>query len=197
VHAAFEIDCRQGLLRPFNAFFRGYTGVDERQFDIVQRRRARQQVERLENEPNLFVADARELIVAHRADQVAINEVLAPAWRIQAADQVHQGRFARTGRTHNRDILAALDLNVDTGDRIDLLITHDVRLPQVVRPDDDILAFELRAALCCRCYCCVCHSLRFRLNGSLIIYLDLGIVPQRSDDLIAAGDDLVAFIQAA
>ena len=67
--------------------------------------------------------------------------------RIQAADQVHQRRFARTGRTHDRDILAALDLDVDAGDRIDLLIAHDVRLPQIVRTDDDVLALELRAAL--------------------------------------------------
>ena len=58
--------------------------------------------------------------------------------RIEAADQVHQGRFARTGRTHDGDILAALDLDIDTGDRVDLLIAHDVRLPQIVRADDDI-----------------------------------------------------------
>jgi len=39
--------------------------VDERQLDVLQRRRARQQRERLEDEADLPVADVRELAVAH------------------------------------------------------------------------------------------------------------------------------------
>ena len=199
VHAAFEIHLRRAAFAPLDALVGRHAGVDQRQFHIVQRGGARQQVERLENEADFLVADARQLVVGHRADQVAVDVVLALGRRIQAADQVHQRRLARAGRAHDGDILAALDLDVDTGDRVDLLVAHDVRLPQIVRADDDSLALELLAALLpLDATAAFAMSLRFRLyRRSLVIYLDLGIVPQRANHLVAAGDDLVAFIQAA
>jgi hypothetical protein len=61
----------------------------------VERRGARQQVEGLEDEPDLLVADARQLVVVHQAHFVAVEEVGSFAGSIEAADQVHQRRFAR------------------------------------------------------------------------------------------------------
>ena len=112
----------------------------------MQRGGARQQIERLKNEPDLLIADPRQFIVGHIADQVAVEIVLALRRRIQAADQIHQRRLARPGRTHDRDIFAALDLDVDARDRVDLLVAHDVGLPEIVGADDDAVALELLAA---------------------------------------------------
>ena len=111
--------------------FDWHAGVDERQLDVVQRRRARQQVERLEHEPNLFVPDARQLVVVHLADLLAVQQVAALARRVQTADQVHQRRLARPGRPHDGDIFAALDLNRHTAEGMHLLGAHLVGLPEV------------------------------------------------------------------
>jgi len=61
----------------------------------VQRGGAGQQVEGLEDEADLLVADARQLVVVHVADQLPVDVVVALGGRIQAADQVHERRFAR------------------------------------------------------------------------------------------------------
>ena len=44
----------------------GDAAVNERQLDVVKRRRARQQIERLKDEPDLLVPDPRQLVVVHR-----------------------------------------------------------------------------------------------------------------------------------
>ena len=53
--------------RSMRSFLRD-AGVDQRQLDVVQRGGARQQVERLKDEADLLVADARQLVVVHLAD---------------------------------------------------------------------------------------------------------------------------------
>ena len=131
----------------FLALVGRHAGVDQRQLDIVQRGGAREQVEGLENEADFLVADARQLVVDHLADQIAVDVVLALGRRVETADQVHQGRFARPGRSHDRDVLAALDLDIDAGNGVDLLVAHDVGLPEIVGADDDAVPLELLAAL--------------------------------------------------
>ena len=66
-------------------------GVDKRQFDVVQSSRAREQVEGLKDEADLFVADAREFVVVHVGDELAVDPVAPFARRVEAADQIHQG----------------------------------------------------------------------------------------------------------
>jgi hypothetical protein len=51
-----------------------HAGVDQRQLDVVQRRGARQQVERLEDEADVLVADARQLVVVEAGDGRAISQ---------------------------------------------------------------------------------------------------------------------------
>ena len=89
--------------------FDGHARVDQRQLDVVQRRRARQQVEGLEDEPDLLVPDPGQLVVVHLADLLAVQQVAALARRVEAADQVHQRGLARPRRPHDGHVLAALD----------------------------------------------------------------------------------------
>ena len=147
VHALFEIDLAHGEFGALEALFAGHAGIDQRQFHVVQRGGAGQQVEGLENEADFLVADARQLVVAHLADQVAVDVILALAGGVQAADQVHQGRLSRTRRPHDGDVLAALDLDIHAGNGVDLLVAHDVGLPEIVGADDDAVPLELLAAL--------------------------------------------------
>ena len=69
--------------------------IDEWKLHIVQRRGARQQVERLEDEADLLIPDARQLVVIHLAHLLAVEQVASFCWSVEAADQVHQRRFAR------------------------------------------------------------------------------------------------------
>ena len=100
----------------------------------------------------------RQFVVVHLADQAAVDVVLALRRRIEAADQVHQGRFAGARRPHDRDVLAALDLDIDAGDRVDHLVAHDVGLPDIVRADDDAFALEPLALFDCFVSQCLCHA---------------------------------------
>ena len=54
-----------------------HAGIDQRQLDVVQRGGAGQQVEGLEDEPDLLVADPGQLVVAQLRDPVAVEPVLA------------------------------------------------------------------------------------------------------------------------
>jgi len=64
--------------------------VHERQLHVVKRRGARQQIERLKHEPYFLVADARELVVVHIADTLAVQQVRPFRRRIQATNQIHE-----------------------------------------------------------------------------------------------------------
>ena len=88
---------------------RRHAGIHERQLDVVQGGCARQQIERLKDEPDLLVPDARQLVVVHARHFLAVQEVAALARRVEAPDQIHQRRLARTRRPHDGDVFAALD----------------------------------------------------------------------------------------
>ena len=114
--------------------------VDERQLDVVQRGGAGQQVEGLEDEADLLVADAGQLVVVQLADQLAVEPVFALGGRVQAADQVHQRGLAGAGGAHDGDVLVVLDAHGDAAQRLHLLLgAHVVGAPEVL-DDDDVAA---------------------------------------------------------
>ena len=126
-----ELDLLERGLRALEPLLLRHAGVDQRQLHVVQRRGARQQVEGLEDEADLLVADARQLVVVHLADLLAVQEVGALRRRVEAADQVHQRRLARARRPHDGDVLAALDGDGDAAQGVDLLVAHHIGLPEV------------------------------------------------------------------
>ena len=58
--------------RALAALLAGHPGVDQRQLDLLQRRRPRKKVERLEHEADLLVADRGQLVVGHPRDLAAV-----------------------------------------------------------------------------------------------------------------------------
>ena len=102
----------------------------------MQRGRASQKVERLEDEADLLVADAREFVIVQLRNIVAVEPVLAFTWGVEAPDKVHQRGLARTRWSHDGDVLVVLDAEIDAAQGIDLLIAHLVGLPEIVGNDD-------------------------------------------------------------
>src|ERR1017187_2170328 len=147
VHAGFQIDLAHGYFGALQALGAGHAGVDQGKFHVVQRGGAGQQVEGLEDEADLPVADARQLVVGHLADQVAVDVVQALGGGIEAADQVHEGGFTGTGRSHDGDVFAAFDFDIDAGDGVENLFAHHIGLPEIVGADDNTIALELLAPL--------------------------------------------------
>ena len=79
VVALAEADGLQRLHRalvPLGGLHLAAAVVEQRQLDVVERRRAREQVEALEHEPDLPVADHRELVLRHPRHVLAVEDVL-------------------------------------------------------------------------------------------------------------------------
>ena len=108
-HAGAQVHHLQGALGHPQPLLLGHPGVDEGQLDVVQGGGPGQQVEGLEDEADLAVADRGQLVVVHLRDHLAPQHVGAAAGRVQAAHDVHEGRLAGAGRPHDRDVLALLD----------------------------------------------------------------------------------------
>ena len=105
--------------------------VEQRQLDVVERARARQQVEALEDEADLLVADARQ-IVARQPRHVAPSRTYWPLDRtVEAPEDVHERGLAGAGRSRDGHELAGLDVERHAAKRADLDFTDDVGLREV------------------------------------------------------------------
>src|SRR6185503_8284849 len=135
---------------------------------------------------DFFIADARQLIVIHVADQVAVEVIQAGGRAVQTADQVHQGRFSGAGRTHDGDVFALLDLDVDARHGMDGLIPHDVSLHQVPGANDDSVAPELLAAFRLIEHRGFRHLAPGSDYGVAVIHFHPHSGPHGANDLIAA-----------
>ena len=76
------------------------------QRDVLLGRERRQQVERLEDEPEPVAAQERALPVRERGEVGVADEDLPRGQRVQAGQAMHQGRLARARGPHDRGELA-------------------------------------------------------------------------------------------
>ena len=133
LNALQRFDC------PLSSFVAGDPGINERQLDVVESGGARQQVERLKDEPDLAIAYARQLVLVLVGDKRATEPVFAGGGRVEAADQIHQRRFPRSRRTHDRDVLIAANRDVDPAQGVHDFTANVVVTLQTARDDDPIL----------------------------------------------------------
>ena len=77
------------------------------------RRQHRDEIERLEDEPDVRVAPARDLPVAELPQIFAQHPDLAAGGLVHGGDQVQQRGLARTGGPHQRHEIAAADIEID------------------------------------------------------------------------------------
>ena len=132
VLAAAQADLGQRLHGELAPLAAGRAAIDQRQLDILGRRGARQQIVALEDEADIEVAQVRAAVAVEPAGVDAVEAVAAGGRRIEAADDVHRRRFARAGRAHDGDELAAVDRQVDAGQRVDLRFALAIGLPDLV-----------------------------------------------------------------
>ena len=91
--------------------------VEQRQLDVLERRRARQQVEALEDEADLRVAEIASSSFDMPRDVLAVEEVVPARRPIEAAEDVHERRLAGARRARHRHELAGLDVELRRGAR--------------------------------------------------------------------------------
>src|SRR5690606_2697719 len=90
VHPVSEADAHERLGGALAALALALPGVDQRELDVLEAVDARQQVERLEDEPDLAVAHRGEVVVRERRDVAVVEDVAAGGGDVEAADNVHQ-----------------------------------------------------------------------------------------------------------
>ena len=109
--------------------------VEQRQLDVLDRRRPRQQVEPLKHEADLAVADLREFVVVQPRDVAVLEPVLARGRTIEAAEDVHERRLAGSRRSDDRHELSFFDVERDAAQRADGNVADLVGLDQLADPE--------------------------------------------------------------
>ena len=135
-HAGAEVDVLEGGFGALFALVGGGSVVDQGQLDVVERGGPGQQVEGLEDEADLLVTDASQLVVVELGDVVSVEPVLALRGRVEAADEVHQRGFSGAGGPHDGDVFVVADAEIDAAEGVNLLITHLIGLPEIIGDDD-------------------------------------------------------------
>src|SRR4030095_17189415 len=110
--------------------------VEERQLDVLERRRARQEIKALENETKLAIANVGQLIAVETGNIEAIEQVAAVSWAIEATEQIHQGGFPRTTRAHKGDKLTARDFQRNAANGGHVHFTGTAGCVHVLQPND-------------------------------------------------------------
>ena len=121
VHPVAQPDGGERLLGHDSALVAADLRVDQRQLDVLQRRGAREEIERLKHEADLLVAHRGQLVIVHRLDRRAVEDVLPGGGAVEAADDVHERRLAGTGGSHDGHVLAVIDDEIDAAQRKDVL----------------------------------------------------------------------------
>ena len=117
LHAFAQTHRRQRFRGAALTFGRRHARIAQRHRHVVLRAHPRQQIEALEHEADLVAAQDRAFFGVQRRDIHAVAQVGAGGRRVETADEIHQRRFAGTGRPHDRDEFAVFDLQVHALER--------------------------------------------------------------------------------
>src|SRR5262249_5078887 len=107
--------------------------VEEGQLHVFDRAGTCQEVEVLEHEAQLAVADGGALVRRQRRYIRAGQLVRAACGPVETADDVHERRLAGPRGTHDGDELARVDVHRHSAQCLDLDVTELVDLAQVAR----------------------------------------------------------------
>jgi len=95
-----------------------------------------QQIELLEHESDLRVPDPRQGVRRQAGHVLAVELVAARARRVEAPEQVHEGRLARARGAHDRHEIAAFDRHGHAAQGVNGVGTEMVVLRQPLGDDD-------------------------------------------------------------
>jgi hypothetical protein len=98
---------------------------------ILQRAGSGNQIEALKYEADLPVAKLGQEIRFCRRHIQTIQLISTTRGLVEAAENIHQGRLARSGCTHDRHKFTAIDGEVDAAQCLHLNVADTINLPEV------------------------------------------------------------------
>ena len=104
----------------------GHAGDAGGQTDIFERGEFGQEMIRLKNKTDAAVAEMRQLTFGERGEILSGKKDFARVGRIQAANQMEQGAFARAGRAAQREKFAARHVEVHAAQHFERAPAHRV-----------------------------------------------------------------------
>ena len=113
LHPMSHAHAFENFLHALFSLGRGHAAIGERQLDVFEDGEVANQIERLENEADLAIANAsavRERKIRHR---VSIDPVIALGRRIEQAQNREQRGLAAARRAGDRKKFAVLDFEMD------------------------------------------------------------------------------------
>ena len=119
--------------------------VQQGELDVLERRGSRQQVESLEDEPDLLVAHARELALRQLGHVAAVEPIGSGRRPIETPEQVHEGGLPRPGGPGEGDELSRLHVERDAAQRSNVDFA-DVVGPRQVADGNERLAHLLTSS---------------------------------------------------
>ena len=136
VLAADKADLGQRFHREVMTLAGGDAAIDQRQFDILHRGGARQEIVALEDEADIEIAQHGAAVAVETASIDAHETVGSGRRCVEAADDVHRRRLARAGRTHDGDEFTAADGKIDASQRMHRGLALAIAFPDLVEADE-------------------------------------------------------------
>jgi len=126
VAAVGQVDDIENAFEPLFVTFGVFAVDDERQQDVFLGGQGRQQVEKLEDKPNVVSPGEGGLVFVHLGELFFAQRNFPFGGCIQPAQQVQQGRFAAARRPHDGDKFAFFHFEIDPGQCFDRVLTEFV-----------------------------------------------------------------------
>jgi hypothetical protein len=108
-------------------------GIDRRNFHVFRGRDRRQQIEALKYESEGAAAQRRQFVERKRRYVVSRDAIAAAGRPVEAADDVHERRFAGARRTHDGDEFAGFDRERHAVERAHHRLAVGIEPPHVLR----------------------------------------------------------------
>ena len=102
------------------AVARAHSAISQRQLDVFENRQVADQIEALENESDLAIANSRALRERKIRHLVPFERVTSVRWRVEQAEDRQQRRFAAARRSGDRNVFAVANIEMNAGKRVGL-----------------------------------------------------------------------------
>src|SRR6266542_3494924 len=114
--------------------------VHERQLDVLERIQPWQEIEGLEDESDVPVAQCRQPVVAQRPDLLAGEDIRAAVGHVEAPEDVHHRRLPGSRGPHERDELAFPHVEIGAAEGVDdVVLPHAVGLRDPTKLEDRLV----------------------------------------------------------
>ena len=128
------------------ALARTHAAIGQRQLDVFENRQIADEIEALEDESDLAIADARAIREREVRDFGALERIAAARRRIEQAEDGEQRRFAATGRSGDRDVFARADIEMNAGERVGFHFVGQEHFRDAVEMDEGVGSVRAGAA---------------------------------------------------